>query len=142
MKKVFLAIIERLKNVQSLRFIDLDKGHLDNYETRPNVAFPAAVFDFDTNATTITENIQRVVGQLTVRAAFDYSGETSSNTPGEILSESLNYFDVIDAIKAALHGFTSKEIDYIEHTGTQTEGRGDGLNVKRISFEIGYEEMI
>lgn len=105
MKQIFIILRNLLKEVQELQFIDLDKGQLDYYENRPRVAYPCALFDFDTASETITENIQRVTGLLTVRLAFDYSGETAGNTSDAILKESLNYFDVVDAVRSKLHGF-------------------------------------
>lgn len=142
MKKVYLAIIERLKSVQSLQFIDLDKGQLDYYETRPNIAYPAALIDFNVNQTTISENVQRVTGQLIIRAAFDYAGETAANAPDMIIEQALSVFDVIDEIKHALQNYSSVEIELIEHTTNQRESRSDGLNVRRLGFEIVYDEEI
>lgn len=142
MKKIFLAINNRIQTIQSLQFIDLDKGQLDNYETRPNVAYPAVIFSFDTSAETISGNIQRVTSQLIIRVAFDYIGETIGNTPAQILTESLSYFDILDDVKATLHGFTNDEIDNIEHMSTQKENRHDELNVYRMIFEMSYQELI
>lgn len=142
MKKIFLELFEQLRGVSALKFIDLDKGQIDYYDQRPRAAFPCAIFDFDTDAQTITENIQRVTGRLTIRVAFDYSGETAANTDNAVLQESLSYFDIIDAVKKSLHDYSSDQIDSIDHLGTQKESRDDGLTVRRLNFEIIYNEVI
>lgn len=142
MKSIYLKIIELLKTVTSLQFIDLDKGQLDYYDMRPNVAFPAALINLSVqNMLEETVLSQRVKATLSIRVAFDYTGETSGSTPDDVRTASLAYFDVLDEIFAALQGYTDANLDLISRVSVSNEYRQDGLKICVLQYEIWYDEF-
>ncbi|QOR76665.1 MAG: hypothetical protein IMW88_03745 [Thermoflavifilum sp.] len=82
MKQIFETIMQLLTSVQALKYIDLDKGQIDQYDIRPAIAFPAALISLEiVNAEDETDTMQRVQLQITIRVAFDFSPSTSAVVP-------------------------------------------------------------
>lgn len=142
MKIIYNKIVERLKTIADLKFIDLDKGQLDYYANRPNVAFPAALVNIEIpECEDETNTIQRVRAQVIIRTAFDYTGETSAATPESVRETSLSYFEVIESVYKALQGYSDNEIELISRASVRQEPREDGYKVSQIIFNVWFDDM-
>lgn len=127
-----LAIYNQLKKI---RWVDLDKGQLEYYTTRPAVAFPCSLIKIEiTKTETIGNNVQRCNGRITVRLAFDYVGNTAAATPEPIREESLEYFDIAEAVYLVMQGKGNREVGEFNRSMAVEENRPDGLKVLSIVF--------
>jgi len=126
-----LAIYNQLKKI---RWVDMDKGQLEFYETRPAVAFPCALIKVEiTKTENLGQNVQRCYGKGTIRLAFDYVGETSAKTPQALRQQSLEYFESLKAVYLAIQGKVGGAGKFDRQSATE-ENRGDGLKVLNVPF--------
>lgn len=126
-----LAIYNQLKKI---RWVDMDKGQLEFYDTRPAVAFPCALIKVEIFRTeNLGNNIQRCYGRGTIRLAFDYVGETSAQTPEALRQQSLEYFEMLKAVYLAIQGKTGGAGKFDRQSAVE-ENRPDGLKVLNMPF--------
>lgn len=139
MKLIYNKIIALLSEIESIHFLDLDKGQLETNNTA--VAFPAVLVNINLpECRDITDLEQRVRAQIVLRVAFDYTGETSAAAPEGVREQSLSYFDLLDEVYAKLQGYADADIDTISRRGVQQELREDGLKVTQIMFECWFDD--
>ena len=126
-----LAIYNQLKK---LRWVDMDKGQLEFYETRPAVAFPCALIKVEiTKTENLGNNVQRCFGRGTIRIAFDYVGETSAKTPEALRQQSLEYFELLKGVYLAIQGKIGGTGKFDRQSAAE-ENRPDGLKVLNMPF--------
>lgn len=105
MKAIFLYLRQILKAVPSIRWIDLDKGQLNNYEVRPDIDFPAVLLKIEYPSTSKLSGKQQQCNVIiTANVAFDFMDDTSNITPDEILEQSLKVYDIADEVHKAFQG--------------------------------------
>ena len=139
MKVVFKKVIELLGEIAELRFVDLDKGQIDFYETRPAVAFPCALIKIDLpQCENRNAKVQQVRCGVSLRVCFGYLGETTATTPLATRDAALNYFDVIEKIYVKLQGTGNTQINPFTRKSAREENRQDGLKVFTMNFETGF----
>ena len=139
MKKVFLDITEKLDNIQTLQWIDEDKGQL-NFE-RPPVLFPCALVDIQLPKTdNLNARMQRCDMLITVRVAFDFSGNTSKGTPEAARAKSLEYYDIVEEVYKALQGYATPNFNPLERKSFYQEKRPDGYKVVAIPFTSEFRD--
>ena len=125
------AIYNQLKKLQQ---VDMDKGQLEFYDTRPAVAFPCALIKVEiTQTESLGNNIQRCYGRGTIRVAFDYTGQTSLKTPDALQEQSLDYFEILKGIYSAVQGKTAGAGKFDRQSAIE-EQRTDGLKVLNMPF--------
>lgn len=126
-----LGIYNQLKKI---KWVDMDKGQLEFYSTRPAVAFPCALIKVEIAKTeNLGNNIQRCYGNGTIRLAFDYVGETSAKTPEGLRQQSLEYFQLLKAVYMAVQGKTGG-VGKFDRQSAIEENRPDGLKVLNMPF--------
>jgi hypothetical protein len=143
MKTIYTAIIARLKaQVPALKWIDLDRGQLDARSDRPQVAFPAALIGIAIKATgNITDTIQECEATITVRLAFDNpAGRTSAQAPDDKRLLSLELYEVIADVYAALQGYGTTNFDSLTRTLQAKENSPNGYFQYRIEFKTVFED--
>lgn len=127
-------LLSIFNQLQKLRWVDMDKGQLEFYQTRPSVAFPCALIKIEINKTEdLGNNIQRCYGSGTIRLAFDYVGETSAKTPTALRKQSLEYFELVKAVYLAVQG-KKGGVGKFSRSFAREENRPDGLKVLNIPF--------
>lgn len=126
--------LEVYNQLQKIRWIDMDKGQLEFYDTRPAVAFPCALIKIEVARTeNLGNNVQRCYGRGIVRLAFDYVGETAAKTPQALRAQSLAYFELVEAVYLAVQGKPAGLAKFDRQSATE-ENRPDGLKVLNIPF--------
>ena len=139
MRELFLKATELVKLVPAIKFSDLDKGQIDNYDQRPAVAFPAVLLKIELpNTADIGGKKQQCQARVTLRIAFDYTGQTSCNTPSEALEQSLSYFDVVDELYQVFQGYFGEGFTRFSRLNLTEEKRKDGLKVVNMPFSTTY----
>jgi hypothetical protein len=116
MKNIYTEIIARLTTeVPELKYIDLDKGQLSDFEMRPAVKFPCALIgiqlpltkDLDQNRTR-----QSCTALVSIRLAWEFVGKTAAHTKEQQREQSLEYFDLIDKVYEALQGWQDDALTF------------------------------
>lgn len=149
MKDLYTKTLTQLQTVTGLNWIDLDKGQLNvlaNDGDRPPVAFPCALLGFqiapatDRNEARTRQQVQVIV---TVRLAFDFTGNTSDAESAEDLAASLDYWDIVDGAWAALQGWKPEGYSgKFTRTSMREEQRPDKIKVVAVTYSITYEETV
>lgn len=135
MKTIYTAVMARLKDkVPTLRWIDLDTGQLEVGD-RPPVAFPCALISISiASARDVTDTVQECSARVRVRLAFDQPAKTDSATPTDVIEKSLNPYDVIAEVYAALQGFYTANFDSLSRARQDRETSINGLFVYSLEF--------
>jgi hypothetical protein len=141
MKTIYTAVMARLKDkVPAIRWIDLDTGQLEAGD-RPPVAFPCALISISiVSAKDVTDTIQECSARIKVRLAFDQPAKTDSATPAAVLQQSLNPYDVIADVYAALQGFYTANFDSISRTRQDRENSRNGLFIYSLEFSTNFTD--
>lgn len=142
MREIFKTIVGLLKVIDGQKWVDKDKGQIDNYAEKPSVAFPCYLVKILISTTeTITIGKQMCTGMLIVRTVTDLSVcETSAAAPDEAVKRSLAIYDLVDAAFNALQNYTNGEIDSIDRLSCVEEDRRDGLTVFKTTFAVTFIE--
>ena len=136
MKTLFLEVTQQLKNTGIFKFIDMDKGQLDNNQLRPSVVFPCALVkcsfpSFDEYG----GGAKNRNGIVRIRIAFEYSAmNTSTLNPEESRLQSLSYIDDAEDVFENFRKFEPGEYTSFEAKEFVQEDRSDGLVVIRMTF--------
>ena len=140
MKTIYKSILERLKTINKLKWIDLDTGQLDSRD-RPQVAFPAALITIEVpSCVDLTEKSQSCTARITLRLAFNANMRTSSGTAENVLNNSLTIYDDIADIYTSLQGFETQYFSALHRLSQNKENRNDGLFIYRLVFQCEYED--
>lgn len=138
MKELFKYLRNRLKTLNSIVWVDKDKGQINRFNMRPAIGFPAALIKIDYLRTeVVSKKKQRCFCRITVRLVWDYNGDTDSTTEDTELTESLSYFDTCNEV----YNLLQAEIDHtifqkpLERISQTEESRNDGLLVVNMVFE-------
>jgi hypothetical protein len=138
MKQVYKDIANRTKEVVSIKHIDLDKGQM-NFE-RPPVVFPAALISLSASTQNINNSLQACKGRITVKLCFDFTGNTSTDTPQANLDQSLSFFDVQEEVWNKLQGWATDNFNPLYRIAQVDTPRRDGYKVLEMIFETEWHE--
>ncbi|WP_282635700.1 hypothetical protein [Sphingobacterium thalpophilum] len=130
MKNLFLFIRSRVQTLSSIRWIDLDKGQLNNYETRPAIDFPAVLIKVEYPTTSKISGIkQQCNAVVTTTIVFDFMDDTSSITNEETLQQSLEVYDIAEEVHGKIQGAMDVNIirTPLDRTSTRDPNRPDKL---------------
>lgn len=106
MKQLFLLLRSLLITVDSIKWVDLDKGQLNQYDTRPPIDFPAVLIKISLpNTSKLSKTEQQCNALIKISIAFAADGDTDSSTPEDILEQSLQIYDTAQSIHELLQGF-------------------------------------
>lgn len=137
MKQLFLDVTARLDTLTALNWADEEKGQM-NFE-QPPVVFPAALVAISTpQRRSINDNHQNVVAQVQVILAFDFMGNTNTKTPAVARAKSLEYYDVVEAVKNLLHGFSTATISTMDCTSIVQLPRPDQYKTVALTFTTSF----
>jgi len=144
--QAYLALVERIKAVPGIAWVDQDLDQLENYETRPPVQFPCVLLDFlDTAYDENGQQVQTGHQIIQLRLGFAPYGSANSAVPTIYQEKALEYFELEHALFVALHGWP---ISYNDAVLTQplvrkratTEQRNDPYRVRVIQFTTDFED--
>lgn len=131
-----LWIFNQLKKI---KWVDMDKGQLDYYENMPSVAFPCALIRVEIGkAVKQGTGLQMCSGSGNIRLAFNYVGNTAKNTPEVVRAQSLEYFDIVQAVYLRCQDQASDLGGKFDRSSVKEEIRPDGLKVVNIPFDITF----
>lgn len=138
MKELFKYLRTQLMAIPGIAWVDADKGQTASYETRPPIAFPAALIKIDfPRIENMGAGKQKYTARIIIKLVWDYSGITDSTADDELLAQSLSYFDLVEATKQKLKGAIDLTVfnKPLELVSMQEENRRDELKVMNFVFE-------
>lgn len=136
MKALFLAVTSQIGQLGLFRYIDMDKGQIDNVKMRPAAAFPCALIKTSLTFEEYGGGLKNRVGQVRIRIAFDEpTARTSADTSEQVRELSLGYIDKAEQVFEAFRSFETNEYSAFEVTEFVPEDRSDGLIVVRMTFK-------
>lgn len=137
MKKIYELIATRLKEIEEIRFIDMDNGQLDYYEYRAAVDFPACLISIDylscdNIGLTGAQQCHVNIGIRLVAQVFD---DTNIAAPDDVRSRALAIYDIMDKIHENLQWWKPDEfLSKLTRKSVTREKREDGLMVLFINY--------
>lgn len=144
MKDLFLKFRDMAAAIPGMQLVDRDKGQLDRYEGgRPPVPFPCTLLKINiTNAKNLTMSgdSQLCKARIELRVAFDpMMQDTASIAPDDLVQQSLEYYDLTEAVYNAFQGYTDDEVENLVNITQADEDRRDGYVVVKMVFETEFE---
>ncbi|NCB68478.1 MAG: hypothetical protein EOM47_06480 [Bacteroidia bacterium] len=145
MKTIYKAISARLKTeVPELAWIDYDKGQMNvKPGERPALKFPAALLRIEVpTASDITDTTQDASARITVRLIFEaLKSETATAYSEAKQDKSLEPYDVIADVYAALQGYETNHFNALSRKSSSDEKRTDGYFAYQHIFTCTYEDL-
>jgi len=140
MKTIYTALIEELKKVTKLKWIDLDTGQMNNSE-RPAIAFPAALIEIGIpQCKNYSDKAQYCTARIGVRLAFDAkSMRTAANANEGARETSLEIYDTIADVYAKLQGLETDSFNALSRTSQGKESNSNYF-VYKIEFECEFDD--
>lgn len=137
---LILALQARLGSI--FRYIELDLGQLENYDTRPAVAFPCALLRFrgQYEQRQLGTQINRFT--LECKLGFDVYGNTSNLLPIEAREKALQYLYAEQELYTLLQGWTANGLlcePFVRVSDADMYGQ-EGLRKRLITFKAAYAD--
>ena len=111
-KEIFIALCDLLeKEVPEIRWIDEDSGQLNTQMERPAVDFPCCLIDIQyPDCKDMSETEQLINATITLKLAFQPSGDTNNKVPEDVRSKALQRFSIIEKVQSCMQGWTADEM--------------------------------
>lgn len=140
MKTIYTAIMQELKKVTQLKWIDLETGQLSS-NTRPSIAFPAALIEIRLpQCKNYSDTAQYCTAKIDVRLAFDTTSmRTAANASEDVRETSLEIYDTIADVYSKLQGFETDSFNALSRT-SQGKESNNSYFVYKIEFECEFED--
>ncbi len=138
-KLIYNEIKALLKaEVPELNWIDLDCGQLDTQQ-RPAVALPCLLVATNINNTeTLFQDgssyAQNCNTSVTITLGFEPLGVTNTAAPEDVVSKSLQPYDIIDKVQKKLQGLETMNIEPLIRTSQGKKNSRNGLFQYQIKF--------
>lgn len=141
MKTIYMALIERLRTVTEIKWIDLDGGQLSSAD-RAAIALPAALLEISIpECKNFSDMTQFCKARIGVKLVFEKKTiKTSANTPAETLNKSLETYEIISKVYATLQGFETDDFSALYRTNQGPEVNSNYF-VYRMSFDCEFEDL-
>lgn len=143
--RLYLDLQARIKDqVPEIKWIEQDFGQDTFDKWRPNVDFPAVLIDFpDASYSNMAGNDQLGEVTIMVRLLVAPFSQSYDGAPIEVKQNSLQFFELEDALVNALNGWAPTEgyCQLLVRTRAQSHNRNDiGLRIRELQFTTAYED--
>lgn len=145
--QLYLSLKDRiLDRVPEIKWIDLDLGQLEHYDTRPPVAFPCVLIDFpDASYKAMGGQVQWGDPVVQLRLGFDSFTSANSAAPTLAQEQALTHFELEQALFAALQGWTpiynaGGIAEPLVRSRAATEQREDPFRVRVIHYTTAFQD--
>ncbi|MET4142785.1 hypothetical protein ABIB30_005198 [Pedobacter sp. UYP1] len=130
MKKVYLKMLERFKELPSIKQLEEDYGQLEQSDKTALLKFPFVAFSISEPVRkNLTATKQVCDCEISLRLALDYGKDIS-----------ISPYDIQEALEAKFQGWGDQEMNRWECKSLVKEPRLDGLVVFRFLFKTGYQK--
>lgn len=145
MKTIYKAVSARIKSsVPEIAMVDYEKGQMNvKPGERPALKFPCALVRIEIpTANDTTDTTQDCKARVTVRLIFEVlRSQTSTMHSDEKMEQSLEPYDVIADVYAALQGFETNDFNALSRKSSADEKRSDAYFAYQHIFETTFEDL-
>lgn len=121
-KKIYLAVIERLKEIagdNQIKHFDLWNQNVEFIEQDTTFDMPAVFVEFAPILwKTLGNNVQQADVEVRLHVVTEYKGATADNS--EFQTDALAYFDLLDAINKKIFGLSGTGFNAFKRTSSAT----------------------
>jgi hypothetical protein len=141
-KKIYLALCDRLKKVEDLRWVDFDEGQLSITGERPPVAFPCCLIDLQYPSCRDLDGFNQIVTlNIILKIGFQPRGETYAAAPEPVRQRALEVFDTVQKVHEAIQGeLLGGMVSEIARRRAVKSVRRDGIQVYTVTYDTTFEE--
>lgn len=138
-KELIISVMDRLKEIKEIRWIDLDEGQL-NVGSSPSVAYPCILVDISyPNITTMSGGVQMVKALISLRVAFLAEGSTNAHAPKMVRDNGLKRYDILKEIHNHLQRWcVAGKFNPLRRVRSIPERRSDGVKVFNVVYETNF----
>lgn len=135
--------LNRLEDIERIKYLDSDWGQLDYYSPNMPVKFPAVLIDINQaqfsnigrDFKAEPQNRQQAQAQMVITVADLRLGNTSAKAPETQKNYTLGIWGLIKDIHKAMHGFIPDETaGALIRTNMQRTNRDDGVQEYKIYY--------
>lgn len=138
MKSLYLKLIELLKEIPEIKYIDLNFGQIG--EEKPPLIYPAVLVDMGIRSTeTYQEVFQEINAEFTI-TLITLSRETHSLHEAERISHALDYLDLCDKINRKLQGYEDGTFISFDKKSHLITNPRKGITTTALRYETGWRE--
>lgn len=126
----------------SIKHIDADMGQLEGTSSRPEVAFPCQLIDFQNwTFTDMSEGAQVGIGEVVIKLGFAQFTPSSNHVEAVYRESALEYFDIEQELHEALQGWSPGD-DYSVLTRISSTGTNPikGIRVRTLRYRMEFED--
>lgn len=129
MKELYLLLIAQLTSIESIKWVDLNSGQLE--QSDKGLKYPCVLVKLDSANKDIDEDGgQQKIWTIQLHTAFDATGSrTASDTPESVRNRSLQYVETANNIYNLFQGSAFEGFYSFECISESQEIRRDGLVV-------------
>lgn len=139
MEDLYLKLLELLKQVPQLRYIDLDTGQL--MMEKPTINYPAALIEIDiSNSEDIGANIQHCNINFIIRLVTKAIGETNASAPVPVIKSSLEWLRLQNEVYKKLQGYGDANFYPFSRRSGKNEVMRKELKTFALRFETSYHD--
>lgn len=146
-KEIMQAVLERIRQVAELKWIDADEGQLDFTDSRPPVAFPCCLVDlYYPDAENMSGNVptmQRIEVTIALKVGFNDCASFNVNKPLQVQNVAFSRMDVLEEIHKSLQGFYMENcVRFFRRRSCRPQKRPDGLKVYEVIYMAEFIDRI
>lgn len=139
MEELYLKLLELLKEIPQLKYIDLDTGQL--MLEQPPISYPAALIEIDLpQAEDIGGNIQRCNVNFSIRIVTKALHETNGNAPAPVVKSSLEWLRLQNDVYKKLQGYCDANFYPFSRRSGKNEIMRIGLKTFALRFETSFHD--
>lgn len=142
-KQIFMAVCDRLKQVDALRWIDADEGQLQAAE-RPPVSFPCCLVEMAyPSCEQLSSTDQRVSVRFRLTLAFDDIAPTNNHVPTAVRDKALRRLDVLQQVHETLQWWDNDRMFMpMRRVSVSPVRHAQGMKVYEATYETGYLDTV
>jgi hypothetical protein len=137
-----MAVQAKITEVTSIKWVDQNYGQLDSYDIKPPVLFPCALIDLvGFTYEDQPDGRQRANGRLVISLSTAPYTPSNNVTSNERVAKALNYYDIEEAVVAALHNWTpTPGADKLLRRSVDKVEREDNIRERTLQFEVSFTD--
>lgn len=138
MKTLYLKLLELLKEIPEIQYIDLNNGQLS--EEKPPLLYPAILVDMSVRSTdTFHDVYQQIFAEFTI-TLVTHSRETHSLHETERIAQALDYLDLCQKISRKLQGYEDSTFTSFEKLSETPNNIRRGIKTTALQFSTSWQE--
>ncbi|MEC5393943.1 hypothetical protein [Bergeyella sp. RCAD1439] len=138
MKRLYNKLLELLKEIPEIKYIDLNFGQI--MEEKPPLAYPAVLIGINIVSTDTFQDIfQQINAEFTLTLVVK-AGDTSSLTEENRREQAMAYLDLSEKIYNKLQGYEDNHFDAFTFQSATEQNLRKGLKTVALRYSCGWKQ--